>query len=97
MLNKNDFKHFIDFIITNYYQTVWDDFKTDKDIWDSFIKSASNELITSLVDELNNLSQFPSLELLKFINEINPCGGLYFTDPVECRNWLCNFTQYMHP
>jgi hypothetical protein len=82
-------------MITQYYQTVWEDYQKDTDMWDEFIRFSSQETIFSLKIELNTLSEISSTELLKLVNELNPYGGLYFTNSDECKNWILKLQKYI--
>ncbi len=85
------------FVKGYYYQTVWDDFESDEQIWASYNKSISDEKRKEIIIEIENLIKNQEYILMdNFIDNINNSyGGLSFESESECHDFFKRFKDYL--
>lgn len=81
---------------SHYYQTVWDDFSSDEEIWHDYAQRTNPQTIHRLVEQVETLLKQPPEVIDQFLADaIGASGGLYFETPHEAVAWLHRFRTYM--
>ena len=84
------------FLGSRYYQTVWEDFSSDEEVWNDYAKRTDPQTIHRLVEQIETLLKQPPEAIEQFLADvIGPSGGLYFENPQEAEVWLHRFQTYM--
>lgn len=80
---------------TYYHQDVWDEHSTHQDVWQTFIKDESEELVKQLKREVQELLEMSSLDgIYKVILDKNP-DGLLFKDSGDAKRWLEDLNHFL--
>lgn len=75
-----------------YYQTVWDDFGSDEEIWNDYALHTDQKTIYQLVKQIDTLLKRPVEARYRFLADaVGAAGGLYFENPQEAKAWLFRF------
>jgi hypothetical protein len=79
-----------------YYQTVWEDFSSDEEVWNAYAKRTDPQTIRQLVEQIDTLLKQP-LEAIDhfFADAIGATGGLDFENSQAAKVWLNRFRTYM--
>ena len=84
------------FLGVHYYQTVWDDFLSDEEIWNHYAKRTDPQTIHQLVEQIETLLKQPPEAIEQFLADaIGVSGGLYFENPQEAEAWLHRCQTHM--
>ena len=84
------------FLGGHYYQTVWDDFSSDEEVWNDYAQRTNPQTIHRLVEQVETLLKQPPEVIDQFLADaIGASGGLYFENPQEAVAWLHRFRTYM--
>ena len=85
------------FIKGYYYQTVWDDFESDEQIWATYIKSISNEKRKEIIIEIENLIEnYEYILIDSWIDDINNSyDGLSFECKSDFYDFIKKFRDYL--
>jgi hypothetical protein len=84
------------FLGSRYYQTVWEDFSSDEEIWKDYVKRTDSQTIQRLVEQSETLLQQPPEAVDQFLTEaVGASGGLHFAHPHEAAAWLHHLRTYM--
>ena len=84
------------FLGGHYYQTVWEDFSSDKEVWNDYAQRTNPQTIHRLVEQVEILLKQPPEAIDQLLVEaIGASGGLYFENPQEAVAWLQRFRTYM--
>lgn len=79
-----------------YYQTVWEDFSSDEEVWNAYAKRTDRQTIRRLVEQIDTLLKQPAEAIDHFLADaIGPAGGLHFENPQAVQEWLNRFRTYM--
>jgi hypothetical protein len=80
----------------HYYQTVWEDFSSDEEVWNDYAQRTNPQTIQQLVEQIETLLKQPPEAIDQFLADaIGTSGGLYFENPQEAVAWLHRFRIYM--
>jgi hypothetical protein len=83
------------FLLTAYYQTVWDDFDSHEDIWIEYAQGAHQDELRRLVEQMSLLLARKSEYIFDFFsNDVQP-DGLYFDTAQGAIEWLKRCQSYM--
>ena len=84
------------FLGGHYYQTVWEDFSSDEEVWHDYAKRTDPQTIHRLVEQIETLLKQPPEAIEHFLADaIGTSGGLYFENPQQAEAWLHRFQTYM--
>jgi len=84
------------FLGGHYYQTVWEDFASDEEIWNDYAKRADPQTMHRLVEQIEALLQQPPEAIDQLLADaVGASGGLYFENPQEAAVWLHRFRTHM--
>ncbi len=83
------------FIKGYYYQTVWDDFESDEQIWATYSKSILNERRKEIIIEIENLIENQEYILIDHINNSYSYGGLSFDSESDFYNFIKKLRDYL--
>ena len=87
---------FKNFLGGYYYQTVWEDFSSDEEVWNDYAQRTNLQTIHRLVEQIETLLKQPPEAIDQFLADaIGASGGLYFENPQEAVAWLHRFRTYM--
>ena len=87
---------FRNFLGGHYYQTVWEDFSSDEEVWNDYAQRTNSQTIHRLVEQIETLLKQPPEAIDQFLADaIGASGGLYFENPQEAAAWLQRFRTYM--
>ena len=87
---------FRNFLGGHYYQTVWEDFSSDEEVWSDYAQRTNPQTIQQLVEQIETLLKQPPEAIDQFLADaIGASGGLYFEHPQEAVAWLHRFRTYM--
>ena len=87
---------FRSFLGGHYYQTVWEDFSSDEEVWNDYAQRTNLQTIQQLVEQIETLLKQPPEAIDQFLADaIGTSGGLYFENPQEAVAWLHRFRTYM--
>jgi hypothetical protein len=84
------------FLGSRYYQTVWEDFSSDEEVWNDYAKRTDPQTIHRLVEQIETLLQQPPEAIDQFLADaLGTSGGLSFANPQEAAAWLQLFRTHM--
>jgi CdiI immunity protein len=84
------------FLGSRYYQTVWEDFSSDEEVWNDYAKRTDPQTIHRLVEQIETLLKQPPEAIDQFLADaLGASGGLYFANPQEAAAWLQRFRTHM--
>src|SRR5947208_1641154 len=84
------------FLGGHYYQTVWEDFSSDEELWHDYAQRTDPQTIDRLLEQTETLLKQPPEAIAHFLADaIGAAGGLYFESPQEAETWLHRFRTYM--
>lgn len=84
------------FLGGHYYQTVWDDFSSDAEIWNDYAKRTDPQTIYRLVEQIETLLKQSPEAIDQFLAEaVGASGGLSFEHPQEAAAWLQRCRTHM--
>jgi hypothetical protein len=84
------------FLGSRYYQTVWEDFPSDEEVWNDYAKRTDPQTIHRLVEQSETLLKQPPEAIDQFLTDaLGASGGLYFAHPQEAAAWLQDFFGQM--
>ena len=79
-----------------YYQTVWEDFSSDEEVWIAYAKCADLQTMRRLVEQIGTLLKQPPETIDHVLADaIGVAGGLDFENPQEASVWLNRLRTYM--
>lgn len=80
-----------------YYQSVWDFFNTDNEIWEDFMKNETKEIQEKLLFEVRHLSQKTSSEINTILNiYAQKAGGISFDTESELLDFLKSLYSFFN-
>ena len=84
------------FLAGYYYQTIWEDFSSDEEVWNNYAKRTDTQTIHRLMEQIDILLKQPAETIDHFLADaIGTSGGLYFENPQEAEVWLNRFRTYL--
>jgi hypothetical protein len=84
------------FLGSCYYQTVWEDFPSDEEVWKDYTKRTDPQTIQRLVEQSETLLKQPPEAIDQFLTDaLGAAGGLSFAHPQEAAAWLHRLRTYM--
>lgn len=83
------------FLITTYYQTVWEDFGSHEDIWNTYIHRTCQEHLQNLVAQIDMVLEWSPWQVFGFLDKDVQPDGLYFDTAQEAVEWLRYCRSYM--
>src|SRR5262245_5253899 len=84
------------FLGSRYYQTVWEDFSSDEEVWNDYAKRTDPQTLHRLVEQIETLLKQPPEAIDQFLADaLGASGGLYFANPQEAAAWLQRFRTHM--
>jgi hypothetical protein len=93
--HPGEFAALRNFLMGTYYQTVWEDFSTDEDIWQSFLEDEVPENVHRVIQQLHLMSAEPPEAIHDFFIKTIGAGGLYFSTPSETVEWLDRCLRFL--
>jgi len=85
-----------DFLGSRYYQTVWEDFSSDEEVWNDYAQRTDPQTMHRLVEQIETLLKQPPEAIDQFLADaLGASGGLYFANPQEAAAWLQRFHTHM--
>ena len=84
------------FLGGHYYQTVWEDFSSDEEVWKAYARRTDAQSIRRLVEQIGTLLKQPSDTIDDVLAAaIGAAGGLAFENPQEGQVWLNRLRTYL--
>jgi CdiI immunity protein len=84
------------FLGSRYYQTVWEDFSSDAEVWNDYARRTDPQTIHRLVEQIETLLKQPPEAIDQFLADaLGAAGGLYFANLQEAAAWLQRFRTHL--
>jgi len=84
------------FIGGTYYQTVWDYYEDDNEIWQEYCNKANKEGLILLKRQVDEVLSWEPKNIFDFVEEIIHSGGLVFDDHNEAVEWFTNLSNFLN-
>jgi hypothetical protein len=78
-----------------YYQSVWDYYNTDEDIWKEYIANNSKEVINKLINEIDFFLLHDEKYIMNEVNKYTNMSGTSFDDFETTKTFFIKLKEYL--